>query len=160
MNSFRRFFAVAAAISLSACGTSRTAFTPQSGPPTVGMPAQISAKERLFIPDLENALRGDGYMTVRSGAGDYQLEFEIKEGPINTDTRIEMLEGGKRVAIGNGRAAGAPLIGRSKVAEKSFSRAFEQFQSAMPSGARGGSGSFGGQTRTQEIPENPEAYVY
>lgn len=160
MKSFRRLFAVVAAVSLSACATSRTAFTPQSGPPTVGMPAEVSAKERLFIPDLENALRGDGYVTVRSGAGDYQLEFQIQEGPINTDTRIELLEGGKRVAIGNGRAAGAPLFGRSKVAEKSFSRAFEQFQSAMPRAARGGSRSYERQMPAQETPGGPEDYVY
>ena len=160
MNSFRRLFAVAAAVSLSACATSRTPFTPESGPPTVGMPAQVSAKERLFIPDLENALRGDGYMPVRAGAGDYQLEFQIQEGPINTDTRIEMTEAGRRVAIGNGRAAGAPLFGRSKVAEKSFSRAFEQFQAAVPNGGRGGSHGSGRQMPAQGTQGSPEEYVY
>lgn len=160
MNPLRRLLAFAAVLSLSACGTSRTAFAPESGPPTIGMPAQVSAKERLFIPDLEEALRNNGYVPVRSGGGDYQLEFQIQEGPINTDTRIEMTENGSRVAIGTGRAAGAPLIGRSKVAEKSFGRAFEQFRSEMPAARRGGSRSFEGRDPIEEIPGSQREYVY
>ena len=127
--------AVALALSISSCGTSRSAFRPQSGPPTVGMPAELSERERSFVPEVESALHSRGYVPVRHGAGDMELTFEIAEGPINTDTNIELNEQGRLVAEGRGRAAGAPLIGRKGVAEKSFQRAFSEFQASLPGGA-------------------------
>ena len=112
-------------------GAGRTAFMPESSPPTVGMPASLSERERLFAPDLEAALRDEGLLPVRHGAGDMELEFTINAGPINTDTRIILLDGRRTVARGNGRASGVPLVGRSTVAENSFSRAFEKFQAEL-----------------------------
>lgn len=139
MNHLIRLGAAAAlAFSVSSCGTSRSAFRPQSGPPTVGMPAELSERERSFVPEVESALHSRGYVPVRHGAGDMELTFEIAEGPINTDTNIELSEQGRLVAEGRGRAAGAPLIGRKGVAEKSFQRAFSEFQSSLPGGASGG----------------------
>lgn len=143
------------AILLSACATSRTAFTPESGPPTVGMPAELSERERLFMPDLDSALRGEGYLPVRHGVGDMQLEFQMAEGPIHTDTKIELYDGRRLIAQGNGRAAGPPLIGRSKVAQTSFNRAFQEFQSSLPGTSHGRS------TRNDERSRPAdEDYVY
>jgi hypothetical protein len=68
---------------------------------------------------------------VRSGGGDMQLEFIMEAGPINTDTRIVLIEGRRSLAQGSGRAAGLPLVGRSKVAEKSFERAYRQFEEEL-----------------------------
>lgn len=117
---------------LGACAThTRTPFTPEGGPPTVGMPAELSERERLFVPDIETLLRDQGLMPVRSGAGDMQIEFVMEAGPINTDTRIALMEGRRTVAQGSGRAAGLPLIGRSKVAENSFARAYKQFEEEL-----------------------------
>lgn len=118
---------------LGCSGMNRTAFSPSSGPPTVGMPAELNDRERLFVGDLESVLRGNGLVPVRHGAGDLALEFTISAGPINTDTRIALLEGERTIAGGNGRASGVPLIGRSSVAEKSFARAFESFQTELDS---------------------------
>jgi hypothetical protein len=112
-------------------GAGRTAFAPESGPPTVGMPAELNERERLFVTDIEASLRDNGLVPVRHGAGDMALEFTMAAGPVNTDTRIALLDGRRTVARGSGRASGVPLIGRSSVAEKSFSRAFEQFQSEL-----------------------------
>ncbi len=132
MNALIRLFsAMILGFLVSNCGTSRSAFTPQSGPPTVGMPAELSERERAFVSDLETALRDRGYVPVRHGAGDMQLKFEIAEGPINTDATIELYEGRRLLAKGQGRGSGAPMVGRAKVAEKSFSRAFEEFQSSL-----------------------------
>lgn len=126
---------IALAIMISSCGASRTDFSPQSGPPTVGMPAKLSERERSFVPEIESALQSRGYLPVRHGAGDMELAFKIAEGPINTDTNIELSEQGRQVAEGHGRAAGAPLLGRKGVAEKSFQRAFSEFQDSLPGGA-------------------------
>ena len=123
----------AALLALGCAGINRTAFTPSSGPPTVGMPAELSERERLFVAEIETALRGNGLVPVRHGAGDLALEFTISAGPINTDTRIALLEGERTIAGGDGRAAGLPLVGRSAVAEKSFARAIEQFQTELDS---------------------------
>lgn len=124
-----------ALLAIGCAGTGRTAFTPESGPPTVGMPAALNDRERLFVPDIEASLRDNGLLPVRHGAGDMALEFTMNAGPINTDTRIALVEGRRTIAGGKGRASGVPLIGRSTVAEKSFSRAFEEFQNEL-AGAR------------------------
>lgn len=125
----------AAVLFIPSCATSRSAFSPESGPPTVGMPAELSGRERSFIPQVETALRNQGYLPVRHGAGDMQLQFEMAEGPINTDTKIELYAGRQLLARGFGRGAGAPMIGRGNVAGKSFDRAFQEFQSSL-SGVR------------------------
>ncbi len=147
--------ALSLAVSISSCGTSRSAFRPQSGPPTVGMPAELSERERSFVPEVESALHSRGFVPVRHGAGDMELAFEIAEGPINTDTNIELTERGRLVAEGRGRAAGAPLIGRKGVAEKSFQRAFSDFQTSL-------SGSSSGRRSTVEPADSqePAEYVY
>jgi hypothetical protein len=119
------------------------------------MPAELSERERSFAPELESALRSRGYVPVRSGAGDMELAFEIAEGPINTDTRIELDEGGRRVAEGFARASGAPLIGRKGVAEKSFQRAFAQFEASLPGGSSGRYSA-----PEQGGAEEPASYVY
>ena len=138
MNLFIRLgAAMALALSISSCASSRSAFTPQSGPPTVGMPAELSERERSFVPEVESALQSRGYVPVRHGAGDMELTFEIAEGPINTDTNIALSEQGRLVAEGRGRAAGVPLIGRKGVAEKSFQRAFSVFEASLAGGASG-----------------------
>lgn len=120
-------------LAIGCAGAGRTAFTPESGPPTVGMPAALNDRERLFVPDIEASLRDNGLLPVRHDAGDMELEFTMEAGPINTDTRIALLEGRRIIASGKGRASGIPLIGRSSVAEKSFTRAFEEFQGELSS---------------------------
>ena len=130
---------IALTFALSNCGASRSAFTPQGGPPTVGMPAKLSERERNFMPEIESALQTSGYVPVRHGAGDLELTFKISEGPINTDTNIELTQGERIMAEGRGRAAGVPLVGRKDVAEKSFQRAFSEFQSALSGVPSGGS---------------------
>lgn len=134
MQALLRFLFISSAAFLIGCaGLNRTAFTPTSGPTTVGMPAELNERERLFAPDIEGALRANGLLPVRHGAGDLSLEFTMSAGPINTDTRIALQEGDRIVAIGEGRASGVPLIGRSSVAQKSFNRAFETFQTQLNS---------------------------
>ena len=156
MHSFRLFIALGFTALLASCAfNKRTPFTPQSGPPTVGMPAELSERERLFVPDLESTLRNQGFVPVRSGAGDMQLEFVMESGPINTDTRIILMEGSRTVAQGNGRASGLPLIGRSKVAENSFDRAHKQFEQELSN-----TGSTGSWNQGQDIIPDAEEAVY
>jgi hypothetical protein len=127
---FIQCLAALTAVLLASCAAKRTPFSPD-GPPTVGMPSELSDRERQFMPDIDSALRREGLLPVRNGRGDMQLEFKIAEGPINTDTNIALNEGDTTLATGYGRAAGVPMIGRSSVAEKSFSAAFAEFSSNL-----------------------------
>jgi hypothetical protein len=134
----------------------RTEFMPDSGPVTVGMPAELSDRERTYVGEVDTALRNEGYQPVRSGSGELRLDFRIAEGPINTDTTIQLCDGRTILAEGNGRGSGMPMFGRDKIAERSFQKAFGDFQAALPGAAAarssGASGSGSG---------NPdEEYVY
>lgn len=149
--------AAAAVALLSSCAPSRTAFVPDNSQPTVGMPAQLSERERTYIPNLDGTLRGEGYLPVRHGAGEMQLQFEIAEGPINTDTTIQLYEGRRLVATGSGRAAGAPMFGRAKVADKSFNKAYDAFKSSLSGSSRSTSG---GHSDSAPAPATDQEYVY
>ena len=139
------------------CGAGRTAFTPEAGPPTVGMPAALNERERLFVPDIEASLRANGLVPVRHGAGDLALEFVMQAGPINTDTQITLLDGRRTLAKGEGRASGLPLIGRSAVAEKSFRRAFEQFEGELSAAGSGRGWDPSSAVAAPTYPDDPQS---
>jgi hypothetical protein len=149
-----RFIAAISIIFLTSCAAKRTPFSP-GGPTTVGMPAELSERERLFIPEIDSALRREGLVPVKNGNGDLQLDFSMAAGPINITTRIALSEDEAVLITGNGRAAGAPLIGRSNVAQKSFSEAFDEFSSSLSrtASSRGWSSASGGSS-----PAYPDAY--
>jgi hypothetical protein len=146
------FLAVVSMAILPSCVTRRSEFSPDNRQVTVGMPAKLSDRERNYIPDVDRALRDEGYTPVRYGRGDLDLEFEIAEGPINIDTTITLSERRREIAKGFGRAAGAPLLKRDKVADTSFNRAFEEFRSSLPGASNYGSRS--------ENASGAEEYVY
>lgn len=125
---------VLAALALSSCaGTRRSAYIGDEPPPppTVLMPSKLSDRERQFAPEVEAALRSAGMVPIYRGRGEMQLEFKMLEGPINADTHLRLLEGGRAVASGDGRASGPPLVRRDRVAENSFQRAMETFSSQL-----------------------------
>jgi hypothetical protein len=135
MKYFARLLALASPIVLLAGCANRSEFIPDGSTTTVGMPAELSDRERSHVGELDSALRREGYLPVRHGAGELELEFRISEGPINTTTTIELREGRKVLAEGRGRGAGMPMIGRDKIAERSYQEAFGQFEAALPGAA-------------------------
>lgn len=135
MKLFRRLLAVASPLVFLASCATRSEYMPDGGPVTVGMPAELSDRERTYIVEVDGALRGEGYQPVRHGAGELSLEFRISEGPINTDTDIELRDGRTVLAEGHGRGSGVPMVGRDKVAERSFRKAFDDFRAALPGAA-------------------------
>lgn len=130
MNRFIKSLATLAAVLLASCGANRTPYSPDA-PPTIGMPAELSARERHYMPQIDAVLRREGMVPVAYGRGDTQLEFRISEGAVHTDTVIKLIEGESLLAKGNGRAAGVPMVGRSDVAEKSFAAAFADFKNDL-----------------------------
>lgn len=148
------------ALLLGSCAANRTPFSP-NGPTTVGMPAELSDRERTFVPEIDTALRREGLVPVRSGKGDLQLDFKMSEGPVNTTTDIALLEGEATLFSAHGRAAGIPLLGRDSVARKSFDEAYSDFDSRLSGEApRRGWSSRTGEEATSYPSENFEAPVY
>jgi hypothetical protein len=142
MKLFARLLALGTPLTFLAGCANRSEFIPDGSTTTVGMPAELSDRERNHVSELDAALRREGYLPVRHGAGELELEFRISEGPINTSTTIELREGrkvlaeGRKVlAEGRGRGAGMPMIGRDKIAERSYQEAFGEFESALPGAA-------------------------
>jgi hypothetical protein len=135
MKLFARLLALGTPLAFLAGCANRSEFIPDGSTTTVGMPAELSDRERNHVSELDAALRREGYLPVRHGAGELELEFRISEGPINTSTTIELREGRKVLAEGHGRGAGMPMIGRDKIAERSYQEAFGEFESALPGAA-------------------------
>lgn len=130
-----RCLALTAPLLLFASCATRSEFVPDDAPVTVGMPAALTDRERSYITEVDGALRAEGFQPVRHGKGELSLDFRIAEGPINTDTDIVLREDRIVLAEGHGRGTGVPMIGRDKVAERSFRKAFGEFQAALPGAA-------------------------
>ncbi len=147
MTVFARLLAMGTALVFLGGCASRSEFIPDGSTTTVGMPAELSDRERNHVGELDAALRREGYQPVRHGAGELELEFRISEGPINTSTSIELRDGRTVLAEGRGRGAGMPMIGRDKIAERSFQQAFGEFEAALPgaAAARMSGGDAGGE---------------
>lgn len=135
MKFFTRLLLSAAPLLFLASCASRTEFVPEGGPVTVGMPAELSDRERTYVGEVESTLRGSGYQPVRHDTGELALDFRIAQGPINSDTVIELRDGRRVIARGAGRGSGVPMIGRDKRAESSFRQAIDEFQAALPQGS-------------------------
>jgi len=135
MKLFARLLVLSSPFAFLVSCAGRTEFVPDSGPVTVGMPAELSDRERTYVDEVDTALRNEGYQPVRAGSGELRLDFRIAEGPINTDTTIQLRDGRTVLAEGFGRGSGMPMFGRDKVAERSFQKAFGDFQAALPGAA-------------------------
>jgi hypothetical protein len=135
MKIFTRLLVLGTSLAFIAGCASRSEFIPDGSTTTVGMSAELSDRERNHVSELDAALRREGYLPVRHGAGELELEFRISEGPINTSTSIKLREGRKVLAEGRGRGAGMPMIGRDKIAERSYQEAFGEFEAALPGAA-------------------------
>lgn len=101
-------------------------------PPTVMMPETSTLREQAFLPQIESTLRRYGLEPIYRGRALMNLTLTIDEGPINTDTVIQMTESGRIVADGRGRDSGPLLLRGQQRAENSFFRALRQFEGQLP----------------------------
>jgi hypothetical protein len=100
-------------------------------PPKVLMPVDLSARERAYVPQVEDVLRRSGLDPVYRGSADLLLEFSIEEGPINVDTNLRLIDDDRVEALGQGRASGPPLINRNGILEASFYQALRGFEGEL-----------------------------
>jgi hypothetical protein len=131
--------ALFAALSLSIMVVSSCVMPPPTGgpgfnappPPRVLMPIDLTVREQAYVPEIENVLRRAGYDPIYRGDADQLLEFTIDEGPINVLTFIRLVDHGRTVGLGEGRAAGPPLINRNQVLADSFYQALRMFEGRL-----------------------------
>ena len=101
----------------------------------VSMPYDLNERELQYIRDVTGVLEANGYRPTRGGNAEYNLDFSIEEGPINTDTTITLSERGSTIAEGAGRDGGPQSIfDRASVVRRSFDRALREFSGQLGSG--------------------------
>lgn len=124
----------ALALSLSSCATNESYGYGSSERyvPTVRMPRNLDDSERRYIYEVEDVLTRAGYRLTTSNAADYELEFRIESGPINTDTYLTLTrDNGQEVATAYARSSG--LINRQQVVRQSFEKCLIEFERQVPS---------------------------
>ena len=100
-------------------------------PPRVLMPMDVTVRQQPFMPMIEDVLRRSGYDPIYRGTADHLLEFTVEEGPINVVSFIRLVDHGRVVSMGEGRASGPPLLNRNRVLEDSVYMALQRFESGL-----------------------------
>lgn len=100
--------------------------------PRVLMPTGLSQNEARYLPDIEDVLIRSGYRPTRDRSAEYQLEFEIDDGPINADTHLTLSREGSEVARAYARV-GVPriILHRQEFIRQSFDKCLRDFDSQL-----------------------------
>jgi hypothetical protein len=110
--------------------------------PVVSMPPNLDETERDLLPDIEDVLVDAGYRTTFSGGAEYELDFVVESGPINTDVRIRLFRGRQEIAGAYSRSGGArSIFRRGEVVREAFGNCLDEFESRLPRPARRGPGN-------------------
>ena len=114
--------------------------------PTVSLPDDLKDSERRLIGAVADVLEDAGYQTTR-GSGDYELEFEVDDGPVNADVYITLLHDGATVVKSYARTGGPAIIFKRDAAiRESFDKCLSDFERRLPA-PRGGGGGYGRSSR-------------
>lgn len=95
--------------------------------PTVRIPRDLDENERRYIYEVENVLTRAGYRLSGSSSADYELEFRIEAGPINTDTYLTLLRDNDR-EVANAYARSSGLLNRQQTIRQSFEKCLIEFE--------------------------------
>jgi hypothetical protein len=113
-------------------------------------PSSLSANERRYLPEVENALEDAGYRTTQ-GEGEYRLHIHLEDGPINADSHLTMFRGSSEIARANARAGGATMVfRRQQFVNESFHKCLNDFVVQIP---RVGTGRSYNSGRNYEEPQ-------
>ena len=124
--------AIALTLALVSCETPDYGGPGTRPAPRVLMPTGLSQNEARYLPDIEDVLIRSGYRPTRDRSAEYQLEFEIDDGPINADTHLTLSREGSEVARAYARVGGPRIIvQRQEFIRQSFDKCLRDFDSQL-----------------------------
>jgi hypothetical protein len=101
--------------------------------PFVALPTNLDPAERNLLPEIEDVLNNAGYRTSFSGEAEYDLDFLVDSGPINTDVRIRLFRGRQEIVVAYARSGGArSLFRRGQVVRDAFEKCLREFEARLP----------------------------
>jgi len=106
--------------------------------PTVYIPNDLGDYERRFVHAVEDSLSSAGYRVTRSRSAEYELEFRIEAGPLNTDTYLTLYRNGNETVTAYARGSG--IFRGDAVVRESFDKCLYEFERQLPSATSYGRG--------------------
>ncbi len=111
--------------------------------PRVLIPSGLSQDEVRFMPEIEDALIRAGYRPTRDRSAEYQLDFDVDDGPVNADTHLVLSHEGSEVARSYARVGGPRIIlHRQEFIRQSFDKCLRDFESQLSRASGGGYGEW------------------
>lgn len=111
--------------------------------PRVLIPSELSQNEVRFMPEIEDTLIRAGYRPTRDRSAEYQLEFDVDDGPVNADTHLTLSREGSEVARSYARVGGPRIIlHRQEFIRQSFDKCLRDFESQLSRASGGGYGEW------------------
>ena len=108
--------------------------------PAVSIPRDLDETEQRLVYEVEDTLRRAGYR-IGGRSAEYELDFRIESGPINTDTHLVLLRDGSEVATAYARSSG--ILNRPEVVRQSFRKALYEFERQVPRVRSSGGSDYG-----------------
>lgn len=143
-----------ASMALTSCETSAPLGQGHRPPPLVLVPQGLSAAERELLPEVEDALADAGFRVTHRAPADYQLDFEVDDGPVNADVHLRLARHDEEVAHAYVRVGGPRiLVRRREVIRESFEKCLAQFTNQIHGVARKGWREFEPAQRDEYTPE-------
>lgn len=91
------------------------------------------------MPEIEDTLIRAGYRPTRDRSAEYQLEFDVDDGPVNADTHLTLSREGSEVARSYARVGGPRIIlHRQEFIRQSFDKCLRDFESQLSRASGGG----------------------
>lgn len=121
---------MAALFALSACATYESSGPGRPYAPAVYIPHYRDGYEARYLSTVESTLLRAGYQLSRSRSAEYELDFRIESGPVNTDTYLTLLRDRREIVKAYARGSG--LFKRDQVIRQSFDKCLLEFENRLP----------------------------
>ena len=136
-----RFLApLLAALSVSCSSSGSSSRPPRPYVPRVAVPesSRLSATERQFLPEVEDALLDAGYRPTQGNA-DYRLVIHLENRAMSATSSLALFHGPTEVVRAFATSGGPKILfKRSSVIEDSFQKCLVEFQTKLPRNPVGG----------------------
>lgn len=128
----RFFFSALLAMTLIMLNSCETVDTASTGQPVM-MPEHLSASEHRLIPYVEDVLRQAGFRPVYGGGAEYELKFNVDDGPVNADVHLTLLRRGGELIKSYARTGGPSIVfRRQEMINESFDKCLHDFDRQLP----------------------------